>query len=514
MTTLVAVPSPLGTLTGPGGLWEVDPHLRTLICLTTDNVLHIVDGYGADPYVRSFIARLRRHNVAHTTVYVTPEVIRAFYGAIKFSAAESGSLPTGFGGGVGKGKHEQVVELLRSATQAGASDMHFVASPGGHHVRFRVHGDLETVQSFVGVDGEKVMSAIYETMCESTGHNYRPGEKQDGRLKSEFVTECGLFGARVATRPSLNGPGMVMRLLYDSGKQLSLNQMGYLPTQIEALTRLVHRKDGMVFLTGTTGSGKSTSIQTLLNMLMEAMKNSINLTTVEDPVEYRINGANQTPRGPKEAWHEAITNLMRLDPDVLLIGEVRDQASVLAAFQAALTGHGTWTTLHVNAAIASFQRLHDMGVHENLLFDPALIKGLVNQSLTRVLCAHCKTPYLPRRLELSIDLRTRVESMCIPEQVFLKGEGCTHCQGRGVTNRTAIAEIIQPDLAFMRKYRAQNKAEAQVFWVGEQGGITKNAHLIQRINEGLVDPTHGERDVCQLDEDMATLGSNWRASHA
>jgi len=514
MTNLVAVPQPLGTLTGPGEQFEVSDQLRSLLCLTTDHVLHVVDGYGADQYVLAFISKVRRALGKPTVVYVTPEVIKAFYGGIKVGSVTNGSSQSSGAGLSGKGKHEQVVDLLRYATQAGASDIHFVASPNGHHVRFRVHGDLETMQSFAGNDGVQVMSSIYETMCEVTGENYRPGEKQDGRLKSDFVTECGLFGARVATRPSLNGPGMVMRLLYDSGKQLTLDEMGYLPSQIETLTRLVHRKDGMVFLTGTTGSGKSTSIQTLLNMLMAAMMNSINLVTVENPVEYRIKGATQTPLGPKEAWHEAITNLMRLDPDVLLIGEVRDAASVLAAFQAALTGHGTWTTLHVNAAIATFQRLHDLGVHKNLLYDPALIKGLVNQSLTRVLCAECKTPYLPRRNELASDSRARIESLCIPEQVFLKGDGCEHCKGRGVVNRTAIAEIIQPDLAFMRKLRNEDKSEAHVFWVREQGGITKNAHLIQRINEGLVDPTHGERDVCQLDEDVTTLGTAREVSHA
>jgi type II secretory ATPase GspE/PulE/Tfp pilus assembly ATPase PilB-like protein len=477
-----------------------------MLCFTTDTTLHVVDGYGANPFVLSFIDRLRRSGIKPTIVYVTPEALKSLYGrtAVTDDRGQTGRGKAAFSG---KFRHEQVVALLRNATQAGASDIHFFASPNGHHVRYRVHGELETVQSFVGSDGEQMMSTIYETMSESTDNSYRPSEKQDGRLKSEFVTECGLFGARIATRPSLNGPWMALRLLYDSGKQLSLGEMGYLPSQIDQLTRLVHRKDGLVLLTGTTGSGKSTSIQTLLSMLMEAMENTINLVSVEDPVEYRIAGSNQTPLGPKEQWDQAITNLMRLDPDVLLVGEIRDRASVLAAIQAVLTGHGTWSTLHVNAAAASFQRLSDLGVEDNLLYDPALIKGLVNQSLTRVLCPHCKTPYLPRRQEVASDVRERIESLCIPEQVYLKGSGCAHCRGRGVINRTAIAEIILPDLPFMRTFRDQGKAEAQVFWVREQGGITKNAHLIHRINEGLVDPTHGERDVCQLDEDRMTLGA-------
>lgn len=504
MTVLQALLPPT-VLTAPGEQWEVTAELREKLCLTDDNVLHVVDGYGGNPFVMAFVERLRRAGLTHNTVYVTPEHLKVLYRGVAAVPGTDRSQHYA-GNETSSGKQDQVVRLLRTATEAGASDIHFFATPEGHQLSFRIHGELETVQSFAGRDGEQLLSTIYETMSESTGTNYRPGEKQDGRLRKEFVTECGLFGARLATRPTLNGPWMAMRLLYDSGKHLTLDQMGYLPEQIEALTRLIHRIDGIVLLTGTTGSGKSTSVQTLLTMLLEAMKFSINLVTVEDPVEYRIPGANQTPLTPKEKWAEAISNMMRLDPDVAFIGEMRDTESALAAFQAALTGHGLWSTLHVNSAAASLQRLHDLAVEDSLLYDPALVKGVVNQSLTRLLCGNCKLPYLRNESRFSGDLRSRIETHCTPELIYVKGEGCECCAGRGIVGRTAIAEIIEPDLAFMRMFRDQDKAEAQAFWVNEQGGITKNAHLLRRINEGLVDPSHGERDVCPLDEDVATVG--------
>lgn len=485
-------------LSSPGSPWAVDLELRDKLCLTDDHVVHVVDGYGADPFVLAFVERLRRAGIKSTTAYVQPEYLKALYKGASLSGSGGPQSATG--------NHDEVVKILRDATEAGASDIHFFASPNGHQLSFRIHGELESVRSFAGHDGERFMSTIYESMSESNGTHYRPGEKQDARLRSEFVTECGLFGARLATRPTLNGPWMAMRLLYDGGKLLSLNQMGYLPEQIEALTHLVHRIDGIVLLTGTTGSGKSTSVQTLLSMLLRAMKGSINLVTVEDPVEYRIEGAHQTALAAEETWAETITNLMRLDPDVLFIGEIRDMASALAAFQAALTGHGFWSTLHVNRAIDSLQRLHDLGVENSLLYDPGLVKGLVNQSLTRVLCATCKIPYADSEQAFSSGLRARIEAHCKPEQVFVKGDGCTSCGGRGVVGRTAIAEIIEPNLEFMRIFRHSGKAEALAFWVNEQGGITKNAHLIRRINEGLVDPSHGERDASALDEDARTVG--------
>lgn len=501
--TLPASASAPVALTAPGQRWAVNDALRHRLCLTDDQVLHIVIGYGADPFVLGFIGKLKRAGFEFTTCYVTPEDLNGLYQGV---AAANGAGRAYQGGDTATGKQDTVVEILRHATQVGASDVHFIATPNGHQLRYRVHGELETIKLFSGNDGEQLLSTIYGSMSEYTDTSYQSNKAQDGRLRSEFVTECGLFGARIATRPTLNGPWMALRLLYDSdsSKPVSLDDMGYLPEQIAALTRLIHRTDGIVLLTGTTGSGKSTSIQTLLNMLIDAMAGSINVVTVEDPVEYRIPGANQTPL--HGAWVDAIANLLRLDPDVLLIGETRDRESALAAFQAALTGHGLWSTLHVNSAAASLQRLHDLGVEDNLLFDPGLMKGLVNQSLTRVLCTHCRTPYLPRRDEVSADLRMRIETHCIPEQVFLKGEGCEHCERRGIVRRTAIAEIIPPDLAFMRKFRESGKAEAQAFWVREQSGITKNMHLIQRINEGLVDPSHGERDVCPLDEDATTVG--------
>lgn len=499
---------PAATLSGPGEIWEVSAELRQILCLTDDRVLHIVDGYAADPFVLGYMERLKRAGFKHASNYVSPEDLKSFYrGALPastndrnyqvYSGRDSSETTSS--------RQNQVVEILRNATKAGASDIHMFATPNGHQLRQRVHGELETVHSYAGGDGLKLLSTIYSSMSESTDTSYRPDDSQGGRLRSEFVTECGLFGARIETRPSLNGPWMAMRLLYDSGKLISLDEMGYLDEQIAVLTRFIHRTDGMVLLTGTTGSGKSTSIQTLLKMLIEAMHGTINVVTVEDPVEYKIPGANQTPL--KETWAQAITNLMRLDPDVLMSGEIRDIASAIAAFQAALTGHGFWSTLHVNSAAASLQRLSDLGVDVNLLLDPSLVKGLVNQSLTRVLCKHCKTPYLKSRNNISADLRERIETHCIPEQVFLKGEGCSHCNNRGVTGRTAIAEIIQPDLAFMRMFREKGKADAQAFWVNEQGGITKNAHLLRRINEGLVDPQIGERDVCALDEDVMTVGA-------
>lgn len=506
LTHTAAINHEVKTLSGPDDRFPADADLAQKLCLTSDGVLYIAAGYEADQFVLAYAVRVKRKGMQiREKRRSTPEDIQRLYGkrAIKKDQASTASRIQ-----LGESKHDEVSKLLRRATDAGASDIHFKASPNGHHVRFRVHGELQTVETYTGRDGQDVMSAIFETMCDTTDNSYRPDESQDARLKTQFVTECGLFGARVATRPSLNGPGMTMRMLYDSGRLLSLEEIGYLQKQIAAFQRLIQQTAGMVLLTGTTGSGKSTSMQTWLTLLLQTYSHegqpTICLRTVEDPVEYRIEGADQSPLGPGEEWHEAITNLMRLDPDVGMIGEIRDSKSLEAAIQFALTGHMTWSTLHVQSAIAAFQRMIDLGAHENVLYDPTLIKAVVNQSLVRELCPECKQPYFQGSQRLTPDQRQRIEDFCIPEHVHLRGEGCSACNQRGIIGRSAVAELLQPDLEFMRVLRDKGKAEATAFWIRDQGGITKRAHMVRRINEGRIDPIEAERDAsCPLDEEDA-----------
>jgi type II secretory ATPase GspE/PulE/Tfp pilus assembly ATPase PilB-like protein len=490
-------------LSGIGGQWEVEPHLQQKACLTDDGILHIVNGYEADAFLLAFEHRLTRAGVTFERDYVTSEQLHALYAEIG-STSSSNRANTLSRIDISD-KQKEIKAIFSRAVAAGASDVHFFPTPKGHELRFRVHGVLETAQNFVGDDGTTLLSSLYSSMCESTDVNFRPEIPQDARLKAEFVSECGLFGARVMTRPTLNGTWMAIRLLYDSGLSPELEDMGYLPAQIEALKRFIHRTDGIVLVTGTTGSGKSTLLQKLLKLALADADFTINLVTIEDPVEYRIPGAQQTPLSAL-GWAGDIANLLRGDPDVLMVGEMRDTQSAAAGFQGALTGHGLWSTGHTRDALTGIQRLLELGIDINLVLDPSLMKGLMNQALTPVLCNACKIPYLPNQHTVSTDLQQRIAQRCQAENVYLKGLGCPACKGRGVTGRTAIAEIVSPTLELMRVYREKGKAEAHAYWVNAMGGITKNAHLLQRINEGIVDPRLGEKDVCSLDEDLLIVG--------
>ncbi|MDF5910306.1 ATPase, T2SS/T4P/T4SS family [Pseudomonas aeruginosa] len=255
---------------------------------------------------------------------------------------------------------------------------------------------------------------------------------------------------------------MILRLLYDDTGLDSLEQLGYLPEQNALFDRMMRMPYGINILSGPTGSGKSMTLKVTLEGLDKLHGGSKHILTIEDPPEYRIRGEgiNQTPLvydatdpdAERQAWAAGIANGMRLDPDYMMIGEVRDLFAAVAAFRGAMTGHGLWSTLHTNSAIGIVQRLKDLGVDPGLLFDPALLTGLINQSLLPKLCPHCKVRFQDHQDQLAPDLVERVRRLTDVSQVHVKGPGCQACRGSGVNGRSIVAEVVLPTLAFMRVF--------------------------------------------------------------
>lgn len=485
--------SPSGhVLTGPGGRFELKPELRLFCALTDDGTLHLSAQHLSDPYIMAFMDQLEHEQFEYKVSTCSMTDIKAIYQSstqVKNKTASAGT-----------DRQAQVLHILDDAHQSGASDVHVVVGHEITKIFYRIHGLLWEARQEKSQVGLELCSALYNSMCDVTKDHYQPQIPQDARVARSFVQELGLFGARVATRPLVDGPLMVMRLLYDDKSKTTLESLGWLPSQLAQLARLRSLPYGVNLFTGPTGSGKSKSLKHNLDELYEETQGTKHILSLEDPPEYPLK-ANQSPLGPSETWASGIRNTVRLDPDVLLFGEMRDSESALATYQGGMTGHLAWSSLHSNNAPASMQRLIDMGVPSYLVTDPALTTGLINQSLLPVLCPSCRIPLSENLSILEAGLLNRLKRLELIDRVNLRGEGCACCKKMGVVDRTGVGEIILPDLSFMRTFEKSGAGAARRYWVNEMGGITKIAHSITKIASGIVDPRLAERIVGPLDFD-------------
>ncbi|VVE58370.1 type ii secretion system protein [Pandoraea iniqua] len=471
-------------------------------------VMAISTSHRLDPHVLHYQENVRR--LGWECEYV-PCDMRSVLDLYRFSPARSGELAAS-----DSDLQRYIVGLIDEATELRSSDLHIVVRSGYCEILCRSDGVLQPMQQLRGDEGVRLCATIYQSMCDVAEPTFKPLQAQRARMKDEFLAECGLSGARINTRPLARGMLMVLRLLYaeSPGAVKTLSELGYLPEQCEILEELMEQRTGMVLLSGPTGSGKSTTLKVIMQKLM-AEQAGIHLLTLEDPPEYEIEGANQSPvtgdrgdaGGVAQEWANAISDAMRLDPDVIMIGEVRDSVTAKMAFRAAMTGHLIWTTIHANDGLAILPRLQDESVMETLLTDSKLVTGLVNQSLVQVLCQHCKMPLIGNENEVSSRLLERLRAHCRLESVFLQGPGCEHCRYRGVAGRTVVAEVIKTSPGLMQAYADGHHLGALKYWLHDMCGLSKVDALIRKINEGFVDPRAGERVIGPVVPALLTLGT-------
>lgn len=410
----------------------------------------------------------------------------------------------------------KVVELFRNAVQRGASDIHLcIGEEGVTLIKFRIHGEIHKVDSISKDDGENLASTIILSMCDVTETGFVSSRPQDGRIKAEFVQEMGLYGARYAHSPTVYGIFAVMRLIKDdSAKPPTLSDLGFLPEQQKLLRALLNVPEGVIILSGPTGSGKSSTLRTLANMYLEQHQFQRNLVTYEDPPEGHITGAVQcaivadknNPEEVQYIWRRFRGNTLRIDPDAILVGEIRDPDSADSSINNAMTGHLVLSTTHANDAINILERLQALDVRSALLSDHQLFIGLISQRLVQVLCPHCKINWDNIQARLDQEIREQILKYCEIENVrFRNHAGCSYCES-GISGRRVVAEIIHTDAGFMEVYKRKGKLAARRYWMKNLGGVTRNKHVVTLINQGLVDP-HAAQLICPLDEDTC-LNSN------
>ena len=320
--------------------------------------------------------------------------------------------------------------LLSEAIKENASDIHIVPFETRLVVRFRTDGVLREILQPRRVLAPLLISRIKVMAKLDIAEKRLP---QDGRISLRIAGRA--VDVRVSTIPSGHGERVVLRLLDKQAGRLDLQQIGMSTDILTHLQELLQKVYGVIMVTGPTGSGKTTSLYGMLNHLND---HSRNIMTVEDPIEYYLDGIAQTQVNTKVnmTFARGLRAILRQDPDVVMVGEIRDVETAQIAIQASLTGHLVLSTLHTNTAIGAITRLRDMGIEPFLLASSVI--GLMSQRLIRLLCQNCKQIYIPNEVEMrELNLTTAPE--------LYKAQGCPDCNAIGYRGRTGIYELVSID---------------------------------------------------------------------
>ncbi len=327
-----------------------------------------------------------------------------------------------------------VNRVLHQAVSQGASDIHFEGSETGFQIRFRLDGELHTVRRLEAAVQPTVLARIKVMGKMDVAESRTP---QDGRFQVRVGRKD--VDVRVSTMPTLSGEKAVLRILDRSKNILPLGDLGLEPDAVETISRMIAAPHGIILVTGPTGSGKTT---TLYAALRELITESRNIMTVEDPVEYHLAGVNQVQvnRAAGVTFATAIRGFLRQDPDIILVGEIRDQETAGTAVQASLTGHLVLATLHTNDAPTAVTRLLEMGVEPFLL--ASSLHLVMGQRLVRLTCPACSKPVnAPDK-----DCKTQHDAHSAAASVTLyRGEGCPTCRQTGFKGRQGIFELMPVD---------------------------------------------------------------------
>jgi type IV pilus assembly protein PilB len=318
--------------------------------------------------------------------------------------------------------------LLSSAVDLHASDLHISPTPAATLVSYRVDGVLQLRYALPPTAHGRVVS----TCKVRSGLDIADATRaQDGRMSFTFLD--GTYDLRVSTMPATMGENLVIRILSGGGELISLEDVGFDADQLEVLRHMTARAHGTILVTGPTGSGKTTSLYGMLRRINAMEKNVL---TIEDPVEYQMPLMHQVEVNEKAGVNfvGAIRSFLRQDPDVILVGEIRDEETATQAMRAAQTGHLVFSSLHTNDALGAIMRLRDLGVVDYVLSSSLI--GIVGQRLLRRLCQHCKRPVVAAPDEQWENL---------PLASLYEHVGCEHCRGTGYAGRQAVAEVLVVD---------------------------------------------------------------------
>jgi len=424
--------------------------------------------------------------------------------------------------------------LVDRAVESGASDIHIETRGVAARVYFRIHGERVKQPDMSTADATAMCNVLYGFHADTSGKEV--AWDADTVKESSIEHQCR-DGRRVQLRfestpihpASQKNFQVVMRVLMMESNALALEQVGYSQAQLVSIKDMLIGAQGMVVLVGPTNSGKSTSNKAFMDCIFAMRGDTTKVVTVEDPVEYIIEGACQmgVPKGRKglqssdgSIFTTFLKATLRLDPDVVMVGEIRDRESAGATKDLVLAGRKLLTTLHVFEVLAVFARLRELGVPPSVLYMEGFISGVIYQRLVPMVCPHCAIP-LSQAVEQDLVRESTLERLkrILPGRLdgirVRHHAGCEHCKGTGIVGRTPCAEVLVPDSVFLAHLRAGDEAGARARWhansdLSVEGlGVTAVAHAISKMRVGMLDPMDIENQlgplVLRRAEDFAVL---------
>ncbi|MBI2482076.1 MAG: type II/IV secretion system protein [Candidatus Vogelbacteria bacterium] len=371
--------------------------------------------------------------------------------------------------------------LISQAAEVGASDLHLDPSESGLEARLRIDGVLEDLCHIPKEIKSEVVSRIKVVAGLRTDEHQMP---QDGRFRHLFPNQH-FVDIRVSIAPTYHGENVVLRLLSDKAEDFSLGMLGFSESDQVKIGQAIKKSSGMILVTGPTGSGKTTTLYTLIKMLNSK---SVSIITVEDPIEYAICGIKQIQVNPRAGltFVTGLRTILRQDPNIIMVGEIRDVETASMAVNTALTGHLLLSTLHTNDAATTLPRLLDMKIESFLV--ASTVSVAIGQRLVRRICSKCK-----EKIIVTPALAQSLAAICLAQpilsgEIFYRGKGCEYCHHSGYTGRLVINEVLvaTPNL----REAILNKASASRL---KQIAITEG--MTTMIDDGFIKARSGQTTI-------------------
>ncbi|MCY3878955.1 MAG: ATPase, T2SS/T4P/T4SS family [Rhodobacteraceae bacterium] len=507
-------------ISGPGGELEVPIADRRLIAAFRGGLAVVAKGSRWSPEVKAVLDRAFRTELdIHRIVESDSETILAAYEQFSSERGDGSFM---------RGTIERQRDLRRIIAQAAdsqASDIHFKLLPGYCEIRIRVHGKLCPLANRAPEEGIALMNAAFAVAADQGTSAGATSFMKGALTRASGLLPAGVDLARLQYSPaSGHRPFLAMRLKYSSGRNLSdLEGLGYLPRQLQDFSLMRRRTSGLYLLAGKVSSGKTTTLQRLLNAMVMEKSHEISVFAIEEPVELDVAGAvhvavaARSGQSRSEAFIEAVKATLRSDPNIVVIGELRDRELANHAIELAMTGHALWSTVHAGSALGILDRLSDLGIEGWKLADTSIVRGLIYQRLIGLLCPECKStfPDAMRRNSISPHLAETVIRLtgCDASELFVRGLGCGSCSG-GFAGRSVVAETLLPDPKLLDLYLRGNRTGMRDHWLtpradGGLGGWPAMHHAMIKVGLGIC-------DVNEIEEEVELVGAYERefARHA